>query len=283
MVRKLVSVLILLVLLIPAAALAEEQIDDQAGVFSVAEEQQINDVIDRIEKHHQVDIVVLTTYDVPYDYSESMYRVRDYADDFYDQGGYGMGPDYSGMLYLIDMNNRVQWISTGGVMIEYINDAREEEIFDAADISMRSGAYGTAVLRAMQKVENLMNKGRAEGTFLYDEATGQRLSGIYNALTAGEMLLAAIAGAVVAIVFGLCVSASYSLRGSTYKYDLAANSGLKLTRDDGQFLRQTVNRTARAASSSSGRSGGSGFSGRGGSGVHRSSSGRSHGGGGRRF
>ena len=52
--------------------------------------------------------------------------------DFYDNGGYGMGEDFSGMLILLDMNNRVMWLSTGGVMIDYITDAREESILDRA-------------------------------------------------------------------------------------------------------------------------------------------------------
>lgn len=281
MVRKLLPALLAL-LLLPVIVLADAQVIDNAKLFTSADASAIEQIISRIEETHQVDMVVLTTYDVPDDYSESMWRVRDYADDFYDNGGYGMGEDDSGMLILLDMNNRVIWLSTGGVMIEYINDSREESIIDAGYPELRRGNYGQAVIASLSRVEQYMQKGREEGTFLYDEATGQRLGGMYNALTSGEILLAAVAGAAVALVIILSVSGSYNLKGSTYSYDQAANSAIVLTRDDETFVRQFSTRTHRNNGShgphGGGRSGGSG-----GSGVHRSSGGVRHGGGGRRF
>ena len=278
MVKKLLPILIIL-LLLPVIALADTQVIDRANLFSASDIQQMNEIIERIEKDHQVDMVVLTANDVPDDYSESMWKVRDYADDFYDNGGYGMGEDNSGMLILLDMNNRVMWLSTGGVMIEYINDAREEDILDKAYAYLTYGSYGTAINAALNRVEYYMNKGREEGTFLYDEVTGKRLSGIHNALTSAELLAAGIAGAAVAAVFFLSVSGSYNLKGSTYSYDQSANASVVLTKDEESFVRQFSTRALRNTgshgSSSGGRSGGSG--------VHRSSGGVRHGGGGRRF
>lgn len=278
MVKKLI--VLLLALLMPVIALADEQVIDDAKLFSSGEIAQMNQVIERIEKDHQVDMVVLSTYAVPDDYSESMHRIRDYADDFYDNGGYGMGEDFSGMLILLDMNNRAMWLSTGGVMMEYINDSREETILDDAYYYLTSGRYGEAIIAALNRTYRYMEKGRAEGTFLYDEVTGKRLSGIYNALTSGEMMIAACAGIGAAAILWLTVSGSYNLSGSTYSYDRGANTSITLTKDDEVFVRQFSRRALR----NTGSHGGSGGGGRsGGSGVHRSSAGRSHGGGGRRF
>jgi len=278
MVKKLLCTLLLAALLVPAA-LADHQVIDAANEIDAAMEQQISDVIDRVEANHQVDLVVLVTYDVPDDYSDSLYRVRDYADDYYDNGGFGMGEDDSGMLILLDMNNRVMWLSTGGVMMEYINDAREEDILDAASYYLSWNDYGDAIIAALDRVERLMEKGRAEGTFLYDEVTGKRLGGIYNALTSSEMMVAAIAGAAIALVVYMSVGGSYSLKGSTYSYNRSANANVTFTRDDEVFVRQFSSRTPR----NTGSHGTSGGGRSGGSGVHRSSGGRSHGGGGRRF
>ncbi|MGN1367866.1 MAG: TPM domain-containing protein [Aristaeellaceae bacterium] len=276
MVKKLLPILFAL-LLLPMAALADAQVIDQANLFSAAEIQQMETIMERIESKHQVDMVVLTTYKVPDDSSESMWRVRDYADDFYDQGGYGMGEDNSGMLILLDMNNRVIWLTTGGVMIDYITDSREEGIIDAGYDNLRRGSYGQALIASLTQVERYMEKGRQEGTFRYDEATGKRLSGLYNVLTPAEMMVAGAAGIGVALAIWLSVGAAYNLKGSTYSYDLNANSAVELTRDDEHFVRQYTTRTPRNTGSSS--SGGSS----GGSGVHTSSGGVSHGGGGRRF
>ncbi len=282
MVKKMLQMILALLLVVtPCCAHASEQVIDQIGLFSIDDIEAMNALINRIEAEHQVDIVVLATRDTPYDSSESMYRIRNYADDFYDQGGYGMGPDNSGMLILLDMHNRCMWLSTGGVMIEYINDMREEDILDHAYGYLGMGQYGTAMIAALQRTEQLMEKGRAEGTFLYDEATGDRLSGIYNALTSAETALAAVAGlAAGALVLGVATS-SYNLKGSTYRYDLSGNSSLTLTQDEETYLRQSVSRTARHQSTGSHGSGDGMRSG--GSGVHRSSGGVRHGGGGRRF
>ena len=279
MVRRLIPVLLAL-LLLPLIAAADVQVIDNANLFTAGEISGMNEIIERIERAHQVDMVVLTTYDVPDDYSESMWRVQAYADDYYDNGGYGMGPDYSGMLILLDMNNRVIWLSTGGVMIEYINDMREESILDRAYEHLSYGGYARGVQSALARVEYYMDKGRAEGTFLYDEATGKRLSGIHNALTASEIGIAGLAGVGIALVICLSISGSYSLRGSTYKYDVNANASVVLTKDEEAFVRQFSRRSVRNTSSNA-ASGGVRSSG--GSGVHRSSGGRSHGGGGRRF
>lgn len=282
MVRKMLACLLLMLLMLPCTALADTQVIDNAMILSADEETEITGMIDRIEKEHQVDLVVLTANDVPTDYSDSLYRVMRYADDYYDNGGYGMGPDDSGLLFLIDMNNRVMWISTGGVMIDYINDYREEAIFDAVEGSMRYGQYGQAVKTAVRRIGAYMDEGRMEGTFRYDEATGKRLTGMYNALTRTEMLVALLAGVAVAAVFVVSVTARYNLKGSTYSYSLNDNATCTLTKDDEQFIRNTVTRTPRNTGSGS-RSGSGGRSGGFGSGVHRSSGGRTHGGGGRRF
>ena len=276
MVKKLL--VLLAILLLPTLVLADGQVIDNASLFTPDDVLTMEAIIGRIESDHQVDMVVLTTYDVPDDYSESMWRIRDYADDFYDNGGYGMGPDYSGMLILLDINNRAIWLSTGGVMIEYINDMREEVILDRAYEHLSYGGYASGVQAALERVEYYMNKGRAEGTFIYDEVTGKRLSGMYNALTTNEIMLAGGAAAAAALVVYLCVHGSYNLTGSTYSYDVSSNASVRLSRDDERFVRQFVTRAPRNTgthSSGGGRSGGSG--------VHRSSGGRSHGGGGRRF
>lgn len=257
------------------------QVIDPEDQIKPLTEQQIIAVIEEIEKKHQVDIVVLVTKNTPYDSSDSLYKVAGFADDYYDAGGYGMGPDFSGMLYLIDLRNRVQYISTGGVMMQYISDSREQKIFDAAELYLRRNDWGNAALCAVRKVSELMAKGRERGVFLYDEVTGQRLSGYYNPLEGFEVLLAVGGGVLVAFIVCGTVTGSYGLKGSTYKYDLASKSACTMTRDDEQFLRESVSRMARSSGSSGYGGGGGGRSG--GSGVHRSSSGRSHGGGGRRF
>lgn len=281
MVRKILLSLMLALLLLPAAALADAQVIDDANVIDADMEQKITRAIEEIEAEYQIDLVVLVTYDVPDDYSDSGWRVEAYADDFFDNGGYGMGDDYAGMLYMIDLNNRIPWISTSGVMIDYLNDRRIDELHDASNAYLVSGQYGKAALNVVERTGDYLRQGREKGQFRFDRDTGDRLTGLYNPLEGYEILLAAGGGVLVAVIFIGAVSGAYNLKGSTYSYPLNQKSTFTMTRDDEQFLRQTVTRTARSTGSSGG--GGHGGSSRGSS-VHRSSSGRSHGGGGgRRF
>lgn len=270
-----------LLLSLTARADGAGQVIDDANVFSADECRRMTEIILEIEQKHQVDLVVLTTRDTPYDPSDSLWRVRDYADEYYDDGGYGMGADGSGMLLLLDMHNRAMWLSTGGVMIDYINDDREEDILDHAYDRLAEGDYGGAMIAALNRVSHWMDAGRREGFFRYDEVTGERIGGLYNALTPMEAAVAAIAGlAVAAAVYGT-VSAAYNLKGSTYTYDRSANTSVTLVRDDQVFLRKRVHRSPIVTGNGSGGHSGGGRSG--GSGVHTSSRGVSHGGGGRRF
>lgn len=287
MMRKLLPALAALLLLLASSALAEDtlQVYDVAGELSFAEEQTLASAIEEIENKHQIDIAVLITDNLRISHIEDeMKAAMRYADDFYEMNGFGAGPDNSGMLYMIDVRNRIQWISTEGVMIEYINDYREEKIFDKTQSHLKNRNWYKACRTAVRTTGEMMDDGRMRGFFLYDEVTGERLSGIYNPLETFEILLGA--GVGVAAAAGICfiVAGSYNLRGKTYTYDSEANSEITFELDEKTFLRQVVSKRPRSTSSGgSGGFSGGGRSGGLGSGVHRSSSGRIHGGGGRRF
>ena len=274
MVKKLTAFLLLIVLSL-TVALADTQVQDDAGLFSAEEIAEISDICDRIEAAYQVDMFVLTSRNVPSGQTTA------YADDYFDYNGLGMGDDRAGMLYLIDMHNRQCWISTRGVMIDLITDEREEGILDAGWNEMVDGEYGQSVIKALEQTEKYLKQGRQRGQFRYDEVTGNRLTGYYepeNTLTGMEILVAAIAGLAVMFIFIASVKGKYNLKGSTYSYDLNGLATVKLSRNDSHFVREHVTRVKHPdPPSSSGGGGGHG------SGTHVSSSGATHGGGGRSF
>lgn len=272
MVKKL-SVLLLMLALSLSFAAADAQVADNANLFTEGEISQITDICDRIEQKYQVDMFVLTSNDVPDGQTQS------YADDYYDEHGLGIGDDNAGMLYLMDMNNRECYISTCGVMIDYITDDREEGIFDAGREKMVSGQYGRSVILSLQQTERYLSQGRERGQFRFDEETGERYTLLYNPLTSTEKIVAAAAGLIVMIVFITSISRAYNLKNSTYSYDLNDLSGITLSRNDVRFLREHVTRVKRSDPHAHPGGGPS----HGGSGTHRSSSGHTHGGGGRSF
>jgi len=279
MVKRILALLFLL-LLLAASALGEGRVRDDAGLYNAADAAQMEQAIERIRNRYQIDLAVWTTYDIP---QGNMSTTRAYADQYYEDNGFGMGADRSGVVFVVDMNNRNNYLSTAGVMIDYLNDSRVESVLSSADDYLYEQRWASAMMAEIRATEGFLAKGIEEGNFRYDEVTGERLSGLYNKLTTTELLLALGAGAIVALIIIMSVRSSYQLRGSTYKYDLSSNSQRNLTLDNETFLRQTVStrRIVRDTPSSSGggHSGGSSH----GSSVHISSGGMSHGGGGHHF
>lgn len=276
MVKKLLCALLMLgMALTCSGALAEQPaVADELNLFNQSDRLAIEERIDTLRTKYQVDAVVLTTMDTPSTDNDS--RLVDYADRYYEDHGYGCGTDRAGIIYMIDLNNRYSYLSTAGVMIDYLSDSRIESCLDDAQPYLKSGKYGKAAIALLDRVLVYMERGIEGGSFRYDEVTGERLSGLYNTLTAGELSIAAAAGAAVAGLILLITSAAYKLRGKTYRYDLEKNAAINLTRDDETFVRQVVTRTRND-------SGSGGHGGHGGSGVHHSSGGMIHGGGGRHF
>lgn len=272
MVRNMKRLLALIaaLLLLPCIALASSRVIDDAGLFSESEIAQMEELIASMREAYQMDVVVLTSEDAGYKDSQ------DFADLYYENHGYGIGDDDAGLLYLIDMRNRVPCISTTGTMADYITDSRLEELFDCSYDQLKAGQYGQSTLTLLRKLESFLRAGRQEGSFRYDRETGKRLSGVYNPLTGGETLAALAAGLAVAFILYKSITARYSLKGGTYRYNLAANGSCRLTRNDETFLRQSVSVVRH--DTNPGGSGG-GHSGGGGSAMHTSSSGTSHGGG----
>ena len=282
MVKRAAAFLLCALLLAAGAALADNaSVVDECGLFSGNEIREMEKKIAEIRDTFQMDAVILTTDRVPAnaDY-DSMEQTQYFADTYFDSNGYGLGEDRSGILYLLDMKNRYSYVSTRGVMIDYISEGREEELLEAADARLAQRQYGKAAIAILEKLSSILSRGIEEGHFRFDEVTGERLGGIYNKLTEAEAFLAGIAGIAAAALFFGITAARYGLKRSTYRFNRDTQSDLQLSRDKKTFLRQQVTRT-RIPSGGGGRGGfGGGHSG--GSGVHFSG-GVSHGGGGHHF
>lgn len=280
MVKKLLCLMVVCLLLVPCSALAESRVFDNANLFTTSEIQELEAYIEQLRADYQMDVAVLTSNDAP------LNKSFDYAQKFYINNDLGMGDDYTGFLYFIDMHNREPWICTSGVMIDYINDSRRDTLLDVGYNDLARARYGSAAMTVLRQLNVYLRQGREAGSFRYDAVTGERLSGLYNPLTAGEMVAAAIAGFVVAAIIVASVSGSYQLKGGTYRYSVTENTSRSLTKDEEQFVTQRVTRHARqpvhTGSSSHGSSHSTSRSSGKGSAVHHTSSGRSFGGGGGR-
>ena len=274
--KKWLIILMSMLLIFCTAAHAENtRVIDEADLFSPAEERELLETISDFQRETGMDFVIYTS-DAAHIKSQASI-----ADDLYDYGGYGLDDEASGVLYFIDMYERVPYLSTTGKMIDYMTDARIEAAHDSCYPSLVDGDYAEAAQQMIFAVYGYYDMGIPEGQYRYDDVTGQRLTAGHKALTGSEALVCALIALVAALLFTKSVQGNYQLKGNTYQYSFRANSTVDITAAQDDYVRTTTTRTRKAQPPSGGSSSG-GHSG--GSGVHRSSSGRSHGGGaGRKF
>lgn len=259
----------------------EQRVFDQAGLFDSDMVEALEKEIGRLREQMNMDVVLVTTDDA------DGKSAGDYADDFYDQGGFGTGKDASGVLYLIDMDNREVYISTAGAMIRFLTDKRIDSMLDRAVERLSAKAYGSAAWRLLEDTQYWYEKGIPGGQYNYDVETGTVSR--HRSIRWYEALAALAAAAVCAGSACLAVRREYAMkqeRSQASNFALAYRAGARFTLQDPKdvmvhsFVTQKM--IPRVTVTGGGRGGGyRGSSGR--SSTHRSGGGRSHGGGGRRF
>ncbi len=272
--QRIFALLLILSCLWASAALADgDRVFDRAELFPASEVQELEQEIQTFQKETGMDFVIVTSNE---SHKGSAQQI---ADAFYEQGGFGLDEEKSGILYYIDMDDRYHYLSTTGAMIDYMTDARIENAIDEVTRYLSAGAYAQGASQMISIVRQYVRAGIPEGQYRYDVVTGQRLTARHKALTKNEIILALVIGFAVCLIYVACVRSRYSLKGSTYHYSYQDNVAMKLTDQEDTYLRTTTTRVRKPDPPENTGSHGGG----GGSGVHTSSSGTSHGGGGGHF
>ena len=272
--QRIFALLLILSCLWASAALADgDRVFDRAELFPASEVQELEQEIQTFQKETGMDFVIVTSNE---SHKGSAQQI---ADAFYEQGGFGLDEEKSGILYYIDMDDRYHYLSTTGAMIDYMTDARIENAIDEVTRYLSAGAYAQGAPQMISIVRQYVRAGIPEGQYRYDVVTGQRLTARHKALTKNEIILALVIGFAVCLIYVACVRSRYSLKGSTYHYSYQDNVAMKLTDQEDTYLRTTTTRVRKPDPPENTGSHGGG----GGSGVHTSSSGTSHGGGGGHF
>lgn len=265
------------ILLCPRTAAAQSSVFDRAGLFSGKECKELEELAQKLEKKYKMNFLLLTTAEA------GGLSASQYAEAFYEDEGYDTNGKKGGIVLLIDMDNREMNLVTDGNMIYYITDEREEKIYDAGEASVRRGEYGNAMYAMLKKTEEYMEAGIPGNQYVYDTETGKIIR--YRSVTVSEALIAFAAALLCAGTPCIVICRRYS-SVRKYEYEISQNAGMELLKKEDRLVNQFVTKRRIPKSTSSGGGGGGGRSSGGGgrTSVHRSSSGRSYGGGhGRKF
>ncbi len=153
----LLTVCLLALTALPGFAVYEKQlVYDFADLLTDEEEAELQIRAAALAEEQQADVVLLTTAD------SAGKSAQEYADDFYDDNGFGYGAEYGpGVLCLIDMDDREVAISTGGdTESRVINAFTEEEIENVLDRVFEhvpDGDWYDAFLSFISATEGVLN------------------------------------------------------------------------------------------------------------------------------
>ncbi|WP_026459862.1 TPM domain-containing protein [Schaalia suimastitidis] len=259
-----VALLFVMPLGLPDVAWANsDRVIDEVNVLTDSEEQSLEAEIANLVSRHRQDIVILFA-----DLNGKTPMAR--ADDYFDENGYGIGEQRSGVLLLVSPSSRDWWISTSGESIPTFTDRSIEAIGNDISSSLGDEKWADACHEFLEHMDAYMQAYRG-GTPL----NGGRLSHKDMPSVVVSTIIGALAGGVLfakIVVRVFFVSKMKNIGRASRSEDIMAPGTFQVLAGSEQIISRSVSRTPRAISSDSS-----------GSSTHRSSSGATHGGGGGKF
>ena len=279
------SALMLVLFCMSTFAENSKRVYDLAKVLTEDEEKALEERIASAQEETGMDIVFVTTD------SKNGKRIREYADEFYENGNFGTGDEKSGVLFLLDMEDRTCYISTSGDMIDYLSDRRIDSIVgdeygNGGDEKMWNvlvnGDYSEALTRGLNDIVSYYREGLPSDAGRYTES-GQLVSGNpapkEKKISPVEMIISVVIAAIVGFIGVSGIKREYSMKNekkaaSGFKYSYRSASAFAFAVMNDNLVDRSVARRLIPVVTSSGSGS------HGGSTIHTSGGGMMHGGGG---
>lgn len=229
---------------------------DGADLLTAEQEAALTEKLDEISERQVVDVAIVTTN------SLGGKTATEFADDYFDYKGYGMGAEDDGIIFVISMGEREWAISTHAYAITAFTDAGQAYITDTVVPYMSDGDFDWAFHQFADLCDDYITQAKLGEP--YDVGNMPDDLGVLGAII--WAIPCFIVGAIVAFIMKLIKRKSLQtvmMRNDASDY----RSNLNLTAKDDVFLYRDIIRTKIEKDDDDG-----------GSSTHTSSSGRSHGG-----
>lgn len=270
--KKTLSVILTIILMSIATvtAFAESDYDtdrqlprlvDNANLLSSSEEDSLLEKLDEISERQNFDVVIVTV-----DSLEGK-TAMNYADDFYDYNGYGMGSNNDGVLLLVSMEDRDWWMSTTGFGITAITDAGIDYISEQFLEYLGDDEYIEAFDTYAKLCDKFVTQAKNGEPYDVNNMPKEPFEFLMN------LFGALFAGCVIALIIVLIMrSKMKSVHKKSEASDYLKQGSMAISESRDLFLYTHLDRKKIPKSNNSG-----------GSSTHKSSSGKTHGGGGGKF
>lgn len=249
---------------------------DNASILSDSEEGNLFGKAKEVSLNCDVSVLFLTI-----DNAQG-YSTEVYTDAFFDKliyesdTVYSGGDSHSGILFAIDMDNRMSYVNTSGDVIQYLSDYDIDNILSSADYYLGDGEYYSAFIAMANKAEAYIINAE-NGVSNYTDYTTKTKTSFFSRVASmiGPCFLGFL---IVGFVGGFRMYKVENKPNAKVSANEYVAADLNVTNRQEIYVRtyETVDRNYYKPKESSSRSSGSHSS-------HISSSGHSHGGGGHRF
>ncbi|NLM19359.1 MAG: TPM domain-containing protein [Clostridiaceae bacterium] len=239
---------------------------DNADLLNDSEEAKLLDKLDLISEKYQTDVAIVTVY------SLEGKTAAEYADDFFDDNGYGIGPNHDGVLFLISTESRDWFITTNGSGIQTFTDAGRAHMTEQFLSYISDAKYAKGFNKFADLSEQYLKQAAKGEPYDYGNLPKKPLAWYWLPASIGVGLIVAF------VIAGSMKAKLKSVRRRVGADDYVAANSFVLTDQRDLYLYSHVSRTVKPKESSSGGGGSSG-----GSRTRTSSSGSTHGGSGGKF
>lgn len=232
---------------------------DEAGLLTASEQKYLENRAAEISENSRIGVYIVILSDYRDDSNTTNFE--SFAMDFYDDHNLGWGEDNAGIMLLLSMAERdydldVNSIRARGIFTESALDSLE----DAFLPDFRWDDFYSGFSDYLTKCEKIMLRKNQELSIgIIGGADGPTHIMLHSRVDSSTLLVAAIVGAVVALLVGLLLCSP--MKSAKQKRDAdqyVTRAGLNLRRHSDMFLHRTVTRRPRQTESTShGSSGGS--------------------------
>jgi uncharacterized protein len=222
---------LLLALLGTCAYAKENKVNDRADLLTDDEEERLQEKLLSVAEKYDCDLVVLTVDSI------GRKSPASYAEDFYEEQGYGIGSDLDGLILLVSMEERDWWIATYGKAITAFTDYGLDEIGEIIAEPLGEREYYDAFVQFVKLADTFLEEAENGEPYDYYHEYQEPMP------LFARLLCSVVIGLIVALIVFLILRAQ--LKSVGYErgaVDYVRKGSFHLTREKDLYLYNTVTR-----------------------------------------
>ena len=214
--KKILLFLMTFCMLLPAvpAFAAEQRVFDYADLLSDEDEREMHLWIQDMQENWEMDLAYLTTDD-----TEGM-SVQEYGAQFYIEHDLGLGENYDGVIFVLDMGSREGQIVTCGKAIDIYTDYYIDQMWDNMVGFLSDGDYYNAFFSLYMDMHELAGeyeKYQADpDSYISDYSEAQKKKSIFTSLAIAAVFALVIASIAVSSMKKACKNVRPYTDGRAY-------------------------------------------------------------------